>query len=87
MILVQKHRKDVRIYDTEICTTICEGYGSGGGNIPMVITFCLDQQGGKSGANYQTEVSCTILSDSHGTPHAIAIIEDEESNTDGEKVF
>lgn len=44
MILVQKHRKDVRIYDTEICTTICECYGSGGGNIPMVISGVQDDE-------------------------------------------
>lgn len=34
--------------------------------------YALDQQGGKSGANYMVNTMCTILSDSHGTPHAIA---------------
>lgn len=37
-------------------------------------TFCLDQQGGKGGANYTEDVAPTICSDSHGTPHAIAQI-------------
>lgn len=32
--------------------------------------FCLDQQGGKGGANFAVDVSPTICSDSHGTPHA-----------------
>ena len=34
--------------------------------------YALDQQGGKGGANYMVNTMCTILSDSHGTPHAIA---------------
>ena len=42
--------------------------------------ICIDQQGGKSNANYQIDIACTILSDSHGTPHAVAIIYEEDSN-------
>ena len=34
-------------------------------------TYCLDCQGGMGSANFQTDVCATILSDSHGTPHAI----------------
>jgi DNA (cytosine-5)-methyltransferase 1 len=41
---------------------------------PMVLNdpvcYGIDQQGGKSGANYTENISPTILSDSHGTPHA-----------------
>lgn len=37
-----------------------------------VFAYGIDQQGGKGGANYQTDKSPTILSDSHGTPHAVA---------------
>ena len=48
-------------------------------------TFCLDQQGGKGGANWQYEVACTLCSDSHGTPHAVAIIRYEDA--DREEVF
>ena len=33
--------------------------------------FGIDQQGGKGGANYSVDVSPPILSDSHGTPHAV----------------
>ena len=36
--------------------------------------ICIDQQGGKGNANYQIEVACTILSDSHGTPHGVCIV-------------
>ena len=33
---------------------------------------CIDQQGGKGNANYSIDVACPILSDSHGTPRAVA---------------
>ncbi len=36
------------------------------------VTYALDQQGGKGGANYAEEVMPTLCSDSHGTPHAVA---------------
>ena len=35
------------------------------------ICYGIDQQGGKGGANYTENVSPTILSESHGTPHAV----------------
>jgi DNA (cytosine-5)-methyltransferase 1 len=38
---------------------------------PGAVCYGIDQQGGKSGANYTQDVSPTILSDSHGTPHAV----------------
>ena len=34
--------------------------------------FGIDQQGGKGQANYAEDISPTILSDSPGTPHAVA---------------
>ena len=39
----------------------------------LCVAFCygLDQQGGKGGANWLKETCPTILSDSHGTPHAV----------------
>ena len=43
-----------------------------------VTAYCIDQQGGKGTAHYCYEVACTILSDSHGTPHAVAIIRREK---------
>lgn len=39
---------------------------------PGAVCYGIDQQGGKGGANYTEDVSPTILSDSHGTPHAVA---------------
>ena len=33
--------------------------------------YGIDQQGGKGGANYLKDLCPTILSDSHGTPHAV----------------
>ena len=38
---------------------------------PGAVCYGLDQQGGKGGANYTEDVAPTILSDSHGTPHAV----------------
>ena len=36
-----------------------------------MVCYALDQQGGKGGANYLKDICPTILSDSHGTPHAV----------------
>ena len=47
----------------------------------------IDLQGGKGGANFQIEVSCTILSDSHGTPHAVCITYEEDEDICGEEVL
>ena len=33
--------------------------------------FGIDQQGGKGNAGYTEDVMPTLLSDSHGTPHAV----------------
>ena len=43
--------------------------------------YAIDQQGGKGGANYSVDVCPTILSDSHGTPHAVY---DARGNGNGE---
>ncbi len=43
--------------------------------------YAIDQQGGKGGANYAENVCPSILSDSHGTPHAVY---DARGNGDGE---
>ena len=38
----------------------------------LATVYGIDQQGGKGGANFQEDVCPPILSDSHGTPHAVA---------------
>jgi hypothetical protein len=38
------------------------------------VCYGIDQQGGNGGANYLKDICPTILSDSHGTPHAVACI-------------
>ena len=43
----------------------CPGHHNG------VVSYGIDQQGGKGGANYAEDVCPPILSDSHGTPHAV----------------
>ena len=35
------------------------------------VAYGIDQQGGKSGANYTDDVAPTLCSDSHGTPHGV----------------
>ncbi len=40
---------------------------------PPAVCYGIDQQGGKGGANFTVDVAPPILSDSHGTPHAVAI--------------
>lgn len=35
------------------------------------VCYALDQQGEKGGANFLKDICPTILSDSHGTPHAV----------------
>ncbi len=51
------------------------------------VAFCygIDQQGGKGGANWLNEICPTILSDSHGTPHAVcyATVYDARGNGGG----
>jgi len=44
--------------------------------------YALDQQGGKGAASFTEDVAPTLLSDSHGTPHAVAYgISSYESNS------
>lgn len=35
------------------------------------VCYAIDQQGGKNNARYAEDVMMTIMSDSHGTPHAV----------------
>lgn len=44
---------------------------SGSNTVPDVC-YCIDQQGGKGMAGYAENVSATLCSDSHGTPHAVS---------------
>lgn len=36
------------------------------------VAYGIDQQGGKGNANYESDISPTLCSDSHGTPHGVA---------------
>ena len=42
------------------------------------VAYGIDQQGGKGSANYTVDIAPTLLSDSHGTPHAVAQPVNEE---------
>jgi len=35
-------------------------------------SYGIDQQGGKGQANYTVDIAPPLMSDSHGTPHAVA---------------
>ena len=45
-----------------------------------VSCYGLDQQGGKGSAAISKDISPTIMSNSHGTPHAVAVITSENEN-------
>jgi DNA (cytosine-5)-methyltransferase 1 len=47
----------------------------------QAVAYGIDQQGGKGGANYTEEISPPILSDSHGTPHAVCGINGDIAGT------
>lgn len=37
VLVLQRRFSDVRIYDTEICTSLESGGGEGGNNLPMIV--------------------------------------------------
>lgn len=73
------------IYSTDMARTIDATGGSpacNNGGIAIVQptdyqAYGLDQQGGKGGANYSENLCPPILSDSHGTPHAVAFTQNQ----------
>ena len=60
--------------DGEPCPTLQTSHHHACAIIKCKKSFGIDQQGGKGGANYTEDVAPTICSDSHGTPHGVAII-------------
>ena len=65
--------------DEEINGTL-QAKSSGGwtANSNQVVCYGIDQQGGKGNAGFTEDVSPTVLSDSHGTPHAVCYELSEE---------
>ena len=57
-----------------------------GGMAVVQPVYGIDQQGGKGGANYSVDVMPPMMSDSHGTPHAVAYTYDARGNGDGQTV-
>lgn len=51
----------------------CNSKQNGAREEPVAVA--IDQQGGKGNASFAENICPTILSDSHGTPHAVAIVE------------
>jgi len=90
-IPIENHPNDSRVKLSEdgVFQTLGRHMGTGGNNTPLVmervipkdttptVAYGLDQQGGKGGANYSEEVCPPILSDSRGTPHAIAFTQNQ----------
>ena len=37
VLVLQRRFSDIRIYDTEICTSLESGSGDGGNNLPMIL--------------------------------------------------
>ena len=57
------------------------------GDNQMAVVYGIDQQGGKGSANYTENVSPTILSESHGTPNAVAYGFDPSAARDVGELF
>ena len=53
----------------DVAKTLAQGTAPG---FHDAVAYGIDQQGGKGGANYAEDKCPPILSDSHGTPHAVA---------------
>ena len=70
-LVLESNQNHATVTEDGICNTLPAAMGMGGGYVPMV-TYGIDQQGGKGGANYAEDVCPAVLSDSHGTPHAVA---------------
>ena len=70
-LVLESNQNHATVTEDGVCNTLPAAMGMGGGYIPMV-TYGIDQQGGKGGANYAEDVCPAVLSDSHGTPHAVA---------------
>ena len=65
-------RKGLR-WDYESCGEEREEAARAAGkSIETANCFGIDQQGGKGSANYSEDICPPILSDSHGTPHAVS---------------
>jgi DNA (cytosine-5)-methyltransferase 1 len=75
--------ENVRVYE-ETATTLCNGTRPGFTAGVIHPVYGIDQQGGKGRANYSVNVSPPILSDSHGTPHAVAYVYDARGNGCGD---
>ena len=57
------------------------------GDNQMAVVYGIDQQGGKGSANYTENVSPTIMSESHGTPNAVAYGFDPGASRDVGELF
>jgi len=71
-IVLESNQNHATITNNGISSTLPASMGMGGVYVPMITAYGIDQQGGKGGANYTEDVCPPILSDSHGTPHAVA---------------
>lgn len=73
----------IRIVDHEICQTLNQRMGTGGGNVPLILIVLEDQGGGVMHWNYK-ELSPTLRAQMDGHPPVVVIKDD---NTDREKIF
>lgn len=70
-----KHQQDLIQHSGGVAKALAPGTHASGSHLTKtLITKCIgiDQQGGKGGANYTTDVASTLAGDSHGTPHGVA---------------
>lgn len=86
-LVLESNQNHATVTDSGIVNTLPSAMGMGGGYVPMVVdepkAYGIDQQGGKGGANYAEDVCPAVLSDSHGTPHAVCYGIDHVVTTGG----
>jgi hypothetical protein len=85
-ILLESNQNHATVQEDGISTALPASMGMGGGYVPMV-TYGVDQQGGKGGANYTEDVAPTLASDSHGTPHGVCYGLDRASFNQGKNAL
>lgn len=71
---VQSHR----IYSPD-GTYHCLFSADRSGQMTDGVVYAIDQQGRKGGANYSKDIMPSILSDSHGTPHAVCFQQNQRN--------
>lgn len=75
----------LRIVDDDVCQTLSQWMGTGGGNVPIILITIDDQGGAVIRWNYN-ELSPTLRGEMKGHPPEV-VLENETDNVDRETVL